>query len=170
MRTCSSVQRTQTRDDLRARRPGLTCLVEQPCEDSRSSVELLDSIRAPTSVLEDRVFQNRWLLGSTSSKAGLLWEHNDLVFGNEIGKPMDAENMLYRYFWPSPKRAGPPRIRFHDLRHTAATLLMGQSIHPKVVSEILGHSQICITLDLYSHTLPAMHHEAAAAMDATLGG
>ena len=61
-------------------------------------------------------------------------------------------------------------IRFHDLRHTAATLLLGQGMHPKFVSDMLGHSNIAITLDLYSHTTPAMHQQAAQQMDAILGG
>lgn len=65
-------------------------------------------------------------------------------------------------------RAGVPRIRFHDLRHTAATLLLGRGVHPKIVSEMLGHSTIAITLDTYSHVTPTMQREAAAAMDAVL--
>ena len=59
-------------------------------------------------------------------------------------------------------------IRFHDLRHTAATLLLGRGVHPKIVSEMLGHSTIAITLDTYSHVTPTMQREAAAAMDAVL--
>jgi len=53
----------------------------------------------------------------------------------------------------------------HDLRHTAATLLLGQGIHPKIVSEMLGHSTIAITLDLYSHVTPTMQRDAARAMN-----
>ena len=67
-------------------------------------------------------------------------------------------------------RLGLPRIRFHDLRHTAATLLLGQGIHPKIVSEMLGHASVGLTLDTYSHVLPAMHEQAAQAMEAALGG
>jgi integrase len=65
-------------------------------------------------------------------------------------------------------RAGLPRIRFHDLRHTAATLLLGRGVHPKIVSEMLGHSQIAITLDLYSHVTPTMQRQATDAMEAVL--
>jgi site-specific recombinase XerD len=54
------------------------------------------------------------------------------------------------------------------LRHTAATLLLGQGIHPKIVSEMLGHSNIYITLDLYSHVTPTMQREAVSAMEAVL--
>lgn len=66
--------------------------------------------------------------------------------------------------------AGVPHIRFHDLRHTAATLLLGQGVHPKIVSEMLGHASVAITLDLYSHVQPDMQRQAAAAMGAALGG
>ena len=66
--------------------------------------------------------------------------------------------------------AGLARIRFHDLRHTAASLLLGRGIHPKIVSEMLGHSTIAITLDTYSHVIPTMQRQAAEAMDAILTG
>ena len=62
-----------------------------------------------------------------------------------------------------------PQIRFHDLRHTAATLLLQQRVHPKIVSEMLGHASISITLYVYSHALPDMQQEAATAMDAIFG-
>ena len=62
------------------------------------------------------------------------------------------------------------RVRFHDLRHTAATLALMQGVHPKVVSDMLGHGTVGLTLDTYSHLLPAMPQQAAAAMDAILAG
>lgn len=63
------------------------------------------------------------------------------------------------------RAAGLPRIRFHDLRYTAATLLLGQGVHPKIVQERLGHSQIAITLDTYYHVPPSMQREAAQRLD-----
>jgi integrase len=63
-----------------------------------------------------------------------------------------------------------PRVRFHDLRHTAATLMLSGGIHPKVVSEQLGHASIVITLDTYSHVIPTMQREAAKVMDDLLHG
>ena len=81
---------------------------------------------------------------------------------------MERQNLMRRSLWPALQRAGLPHIRFHDLRHTAATLLLGQRVHPKVVAEMLGHSQISITLDLYSHVTPTMQAQAAATMDAIL--
>jgi integrase len=62
-----------------------------------------------------------------------------------------------------------PRIRIHDLHHSAATLLLGRGVNPKIVSEMLGHASINITRDVYSHVLPAMQAQAAAAMDDALG-
>ena len=66
-------------------------------------------------------------------------------------------------------KAGLPRIRIHDLRHTAATLLLTRGVHPKVVQDLLGHSTVTLTLDTYSHVTPALHKEAADQMDALLG-
>jgi integrase len=65
-------------------------------------------------------------------------------------------------------KAGLPRIRCHDLRHRAATLLLSQGIHPKIVSERLGHSRVSITLDLYSHVTPTMQQQAAETLDRIL--
>jgi integrase len=76
--------------------------------------------------------------------------------------------MARRWFRPLLKKAGLPLIRIHDLRHTAATLLLLAGVHPKVVSEMLGHASIAITLDLYGHVLPDMQREATAAMERTL--
>jgi integrase len=100
---------------------------------------------------------------------GPAWENNDLVFANEVGRPIEATNLLRRSFKPLLKAAGVPAIRFHDLRHSAATLLLSQGIHPKVVSEMLGHAQVGITLNLYSHVTPTMQRQAADAMDSLLG-
>jgi integrase len=66
--------------------------------------------------------------------------------------------------------AGLPCQRFHDLRHACATLLLAQSVHPRVVMETIGHSQISMTLDTYSHVIPALQRDAADRMDAVLGG
>jgi integrase len=66
-------------------------------------------------------------------------------------------------------RAALPRIRFHDLRHTAATLMLSRGVHPKIAGEMLGHSTIAITLDLYSHVTPTMQRDAAAAVDGVFG-
>ncbi|MFL5655168.1 MAG: tyrosine-type recombinase/integrase, partial [Ktedonobacteraceae bacterium] len=68
------------------------------------------------------------------------------------------------------QKAGLPDIRFHDLRHSAATMLLGMGVHPKIVQEILGHNQISMTLDTYSHVLPTMQREAMSKMNDALQG
>ena len=67
-----------------------------------------------------------------------------------------------RHFYPLLEKAGLPRIRVYDLRHTCATLLLAANAHPKIVSERLGHSSAAMTLDVYGHVLPGMQEEATA--------
>jgi integrase len=85
---------------------------------------------------------------------------HDFVFTRESGGPVHPALLSY-YFQRQIELAGVQRIRFHDLRHTHATLALQAGIHPKIVSERLGHSSIAITLDTYSHVLPSMQREAA---------
>ena len=97
------------------------------------------------------------------------WSDPQLVFASTIGTPLDPSNLVGRSFKPLLKRAGLPDIRFHDLRHTCATLLLSEGEVPvKVVQEILGHSSVSITMDIYSHVLPDMQEKAAAVMDSLL--
>ena len=96
--------------------------------------------------------------------AGGEWQDLDLVFCNAKGGPLDP-SWQRQTFYEALKGAGLPAIRFHDLRHTAATLLLSKGVHPKVVSEMLGHSTITLTLDTYSHLIPVLHAQAAAVMD-----
>lgn len=85
-------------------------------------------------------------------RAGALYEDNGLVFASEIGTPLDAQNVVNRSFKPLLRRAGLSSIRFHDLRHTCATLLLAKCVHPnKLVQALLGHASISMTMDLYSH-------------------
>ena len=93
-------------------------------------------------------------------EAGPEWVESDLVFCNAKGNPMNPSNLRSRSFIPLLKNADLPVIRFHDLRHTSATLLLGLGTNPKVVQEILGHSQISVTMDVYSHVLPTMQRDA----------
>jgi integrase len=102
------------------------------------------------------------------NKMGPIVNPDDLVFRDAHGGPFRKSNLLRRSFLPLLRRAGLPKIRFHDLRHTAATLLLTQGVHPKIVQERLGHSQISLTLDTYRHVLPGMGREAAAELDALL--
>jgi integrase len=97
-----------------------------------------------------------------------LWKEYGLVFTTRIGTAINRHNLLTRSFKPLLARAGLPEIRFHDLRHTCATLMLCGKIHPKVVQELLGHANVTITLDTYSHVLPNMQGQAAEQMDAML--
>jgi integrase len=99
--------------------------------------------------------------------AGTRWQDWGLVFTSSIGTPLESCNVNHR-FQALAKEAGLPKLRFHDLRHTAATLLLAQGVHPRLVMEILGHSQISLTMNTYSHVIPAMQEEVAAKMDAIL--
>jgi integrase len=99
-------------------------------------------------------------------KAGLAG--SEWVFCNHTGGPLRRSHFHFGEFKPLLKKAGLPDIRFHDLRHTSATLLLSQGVHPKVVQERLGHSQISVTLDTYSHVLPTMQLEAAGKFDLML--
>ncbi|HHW15667.1 MAG TPA: site-specific integrase [Firmicutes bacterium] len=96
---------------------------------------------------------------------GHVWKEHGLVFPSEVGTPISPRNLV-RQFKCLLKRAGlPETIRFHDLRHTHATLLLKQGVHPKIVSERLGHSSITITLDTYSHVVPGLQEQAAAKIE-----
>jgi len=95
---------------------------------------------------------------------GANWRENNLVFPSGIGTPMDPHRLMDVYKQLL-KRAGLPDCRLHDLSHTAATLMLGWGIHPKVVQERLGHSRISHTLGTYSHVLPSIQGEAAEKMD-----
>ena len=99
-------------------------------------------------------------------RAGAAWTDRDLVFSNEVGGPLTADKLLRARFRPLLRIAALPPIRFHDLRHTAATRLLEQGVHPKVVSEMLGHASVAITLDIYSHVSPDMQRQAVSALDA----
>jgi integrase len=93
--------------------------------------------------------------------AGGAWnnEHN-LVFVNEIGEMLHP-NRITRIFKTRVEDVGVPRIRFHDLRHTHTSNALQAGVHPKVISERLGHANIAVTLNVYSHTIPAMDEQAA---------
>src|SRR5205823_13992174 len=96
--------------------------------------------------------------------AGTAARRPDLAFCRPDDRPLDASRITRR-FGVVLARAGLPHIRVHDLRHTAASLLLVRGVHPKVVQEMLGHSSISLTLDTYSHLTPSLHVDAAHRMD-----
>ncbi len=101
-------------------------------------------------------------------QAGERWEDHGLVFTTRHGKPIDAVNLIREYQRHVKAAKIGRHIRFHDLRHTCATLLLVQGVPARVIMELLGHTQISTTLDIYSHVLPTLQQEAAAKMDALL--
>lgn len=90
------------------------------------------------------------------------WLNENYVFCSRFGNHIQETN-LRKKFKKVLAQAQLPNIRFHDLRHSAATILLAMGVHPKIVQEILGHSNIAITLDMYSHVIPTMHEK-------TMGG
>jgi integrase len=100
-------------------------------------------------------------------KAGANWQEHDYVFCTSQGTHL-GPNHIVEEFKKLLKQAGLPNIRFHDLRHSAASLLLSLGIHPKIVQELLGHTQIGITMDVYSHLLPGMQQDAMSKLNAAL--
>lgn len=134
--------------------------VEPKSTRSRRTVAL------PKSTVE-ALQQHLWRQGQERRAAGPKWEDHDLVFASVLGRPLDGTNMTHR-FQKLLAKAGLPRRRFHDLRHSCATLLLAQGVPARVVMEILGHSQISVTMNTYSHVLPEVQRAAADQMDSIL--
>lgn len=137
-------------------------LVEPKSRSGRRQIAVpttvLDALRAlKVQQLEERL------------AAGSEWRGNpfDLVFTSRTGWPLDGVNVT-RTFQRRLAAAGLSRLRFHDLRHGAASLLLAEGVHPRVVMEVLGHSQISLTLGTYSHVIPQLTRNAADRMDAVL--
>ena len=97
------------------------------------------------------------------------YEDSGLVFATGKGTPIDAQNIINRFFKPLLKRAELPDIRWHDLRHTYATILLARGTHPTYVQKSLGHSSVQLTLDRYSHWMPSMGRNTAEGIDEALG-
>lgn len=116
----------------------------------RSAAELIRKIR--TRQLEIRL------------ATGPLWNDQDFVFTQPDGKPLHPDKVSNE-FRQIVVTAGLPHLTFHGLRHAHATLMLSAGTHPKVVSERLGHSNISITLDTYSHLLPGLQEAAAQAVE-----
>jgi integrase len=142
----------RTKDGLR--------FVEPKSERSRRTVSLPDF--AVTALERHRVAQKKARL-----VAGSQWFESGLAFTTGVGTALDERNVR-REFKAILKAAKLPTMRVHDLRHTCASLLLVQGVHPRVVMETLGHSQISITMDTYSHVMPALGVDAAGRMNAVM--
>lgn len=129
---------------------------------SRRQIALAaDTVRALT---DHRVSQNEWRL-----RLGPAWVDKDLVFPGPSGTSFPARN-VYREFVKVVTAANLQPLRWHDLRHTAATLMLRAGVNPKMVSERLGHSTVAFTLDTYAHVLPDMQRDAAETLAAAIRG
>jgi integrase len=136
-------------------------------------------VKGKLELAEPKTSKSRRRVDLPKTAVDALWKHKKRilaegfaavpwVFCNSQGGPLRKTHFHRNEFKPMLKRAKLPSIRFHDLRHTSATLLLSAGVHPKVVQERLGHSQISITLDTYSHVLPTMQLEAANKLDQAL--
>ncbi len=126
------------------------------------------SIALPRSVVDSlksqrlKQVESRW-------EAGLAKKDDDLVFATVLGEPLHPNSVDYR-FKRLIKQAGVPEIRFHDMRHTCATLMLANNVHPKIVQERLGHADVSMTLNRYSHVTMDMQRDAADQLDALVNG
>ena len=98
-------------------------------------------------------------------RMGSLYQLGGLIFATETGTIINPSNLRNRSFKPLLERAQLRPIRFHDLRHTCATLLLSKDVNAKIVSEMLGHFSISVTMDIYSHLLPDMQEKGARALE-----
>jgi hypothetical protein len=142
-------------------RSGKVVFGEPKTKKSRRSIRLTaQAVEALRSHLQ-RQLRDMEILGDRYHDQGL-------VFTTDTGAPINPSNLRQRSFAALLKRAGLPHMRFHDLRHTCATLLLSRGVHPKFVQELLGHATIAITLDTYSHVMPSMGDATARAMEDAL--
>jgi integrase len=141
---------------------GARVFAEPKSERSRRTIELpqviVDALKAHrVRQLEERL------------AAGGEWRDSGLVFAGASGDALD-EWHLGDEFHALLAAAGLPRVRFHDLRHSCASFLLAQGVSARAVMDVLGHSQISLTLDTYSHVLPGVREDAAEKMDQVLRG
>ena len=101
-------------------------------------------------------------------KKGNRWQEHGLIFCNTYGSYFNPDRVWY-LFKKLLKAAGLPNVRFHDLRHSAATVLLATKVDLKVVSELLGHSSVAITADIYAHVMPEMQQKVDKKMDDLYG-
>lgn len=119
-------------------------------------------VRAAEALRKERIRQ-----ADIRRAAGKSWNQSDFVFTSSTGQPLDQRNVL-RMFRRVLRKAHLPQMRFHDLRHSCASLLLAEGVSPRVVMETLGHSRIAVTMDTYTHVMPTLLRDAADAIDRTL--
>lgn len=132
---------------------GKVLTVQTKTESSKRTISLYQEV---LTTLEE----HRRLIDNEKAAINSHYQENDLVICTGTGTPLGPRNLL-RTFYSYIEKANVPKIRFHDLRHTFATLLLTQGTNPKVVMEILGHAEIKTTLDIYSHVFQSVHKDTA---------
>ncbi len=135
-------------------------LSETKTQKSRRQLPMLEFVAKAIRVQRTRQIEARLL-------AGPKWQDAGFVFTTGLGTPIDPANLLDD-FKRILRKAGLPDIRFHDLRHSAASLLLALNVHPRVVMELLGHSQISLTMNTYSHVVPDLLRDAVGKLGAAL--
>ena len=117
----------------------------------------------------DELIEHRGRQAAERKSAGSTWRESSLVFTTTVGTPLGARTVIREYHAVL-ETAGLARRRFHDLRHSCARLLLVQGVSPRVVMEVLGHSEIGVTINIYSHVIPEVQREAAERLDTPLRG
>jgi integrase len=135
----------------------------EPKNASRRTVDLLQKAAEALRSHRKRQMETAPTVGAQSTDNGLVFTTTT------IGTPLDAQKIVNRHFKPLLKRAGLPSIRWHDLRHTYATLLLSRGTHPTYLQKSLGHASVQLTLDRYSHWMPSMGRNTAEGIDEALG-
>jgi len=141
-----------------ARSGGRIALGEPKTRGSRRSIHLTGAaVEALRGHLERQL--------EDIERLGDLYHDHGLVFTSQVGTLINPSNLRRRSFAPLLQRAGLPQIRFHDLRHTCATLLLSRNTNLRLVQDLLGHATVAITLDTYSHIIPGMGNLTARTME-----
>ncbi|MFO7997158.1 MAG: site-specific integrase, partial [Dehalococcoidia bacterium] len=142
------------------KRGGVTAFMEPKTHHSRRSV-------AMTPKLAEFLAEYKLERQRVNYQTGKAMTLDDLVFCHADGRPYDA-SVLSHKFAAIVRKAGLKQVRFHDLRHTFASLMLQRGAKPKVISECLGHASVAFTLDVYSHIIEGMQEEAMALLDEVL--
>jgi integrase len=131
-------------------------------EKSRRTIDFPEFVR-------DLLIEERCHVMESRVLAGANWKENGLIFPSEVGTPLEERNVLRR-FQKLCEANGLPKLRLYDLRHTHASLLIHEGVHPKKISERLGHSSIKLTMDTYGHLFEGSDRDSAEKMEKLFGG
>jgi integrase len=137
-------------------------MVEPKTKRSRRILPLPETVLSALRTHRSRQLEERLSLGSH-------WQETGLVFTSTVGTPLEPRNVV-RKFHALLKKAELPHFLFHDLRHACASLLLAQGVPARTVMEILGHSQISLTMNTYAHVMPVMKQNAMDLMESILAG